>query len=149
MVANNCNGACAHRAAILALIIPRWATKGLYDDLPTMWVKKVSAILIRQHTRTSNCINDPRHTVSTQQSRRLLHRYKNMISLIPTRHWSTQPPPHSPPLPHCLVNSLGVQHLSHSAYFVQTLQWFKWIQQNEPGGQHSLNSVWRKPSYKR
>ena len=65
MVANNCNGACACRAAILALIIPRRATKGLHDDLPTVWVKTVSAILIRQHTCTctSNCINNPRHTI--------------------------------------------------------------------------------------
>ena len=35
MVANTCNGACAHEAAILAVIKPRRATKGVLGSMMT------------------------------------------------------------------------------------------------------------------
>ena len=134
MVANNCNGACAHKVAILALIIPRRATKGLYDDLPTMWVKTMSAILIRQHTCTSNCINNPRHTVHNNQGDYTGTKHDQSDSDSSLVNSASPSLSSSPPLGKLTRGSTSLP----LRILCADLQWLKWIQQNEPRGQHSL-----------
>ena len=69
MVANTCNGAYARKAAILALIIPRRATKGLLVGQDS---ESNIDLTTYMHIK---CVNDPRHTVHNDQGG--THRYKH------------------------------------------------------------------------
>ena len=102
MVANTCNGAYARKAAILALIIPRRATKGLLVGQDSECNIDLTTYM---HIK---CVDDPRHIVHNDQGG--YTQVQNMISPILIHRSSTLPPPHSPP-PHCSVSSLGVHHL--------------------------------------